>query len=78
MDYSNPEIPEGINTSKDNPLKEFFVLTIGVFGAIVLVVTILSLLAEKLAIYVPFSLEQQLIPDGLIEPNTDDDINLWF
>ena len=78
MDYSNPEIPDGINTSKENPLKEFLVLTIGVFGAIVLVVIILSLMAERFAIYIPFPLEQQLIPDGLIEQNSDDDINNYL
>jgi len=32
MEYSNPKIPEGINTTVENPLKEFFILSIGVLG----------------------------------------------
>jgi len=75
MEYSNPEIPEGINITKEHPLKEFFILTIGVLGAIAVAVVILSLLAEKLAVYVPFSVEQQLIPDNFfteIEENNNE------
>ena len=64
MEYSNPKIPEGINTTVENPLKEFFVLSIGVFGLIFIVVVILSLAAEKLAVYVPFKTEQSLIPES--------------
>ncbi len=63
MKYSNPKIPEGINTSTENPLKEFFILSIGVLGLIFIAVTILSLAAEKLAVYVPFKAEQSLIPE---------------
>lgn len=63
MEYSNPKIPEGINTSTENPLKEFFILSIGVLGLIFIAVTILSLAAEKLAVYVPFETEQSLIPE---------------
>ncbi len=63
MEYSNPKIPEGINTTVENPLKEFFVLSIGVFGLIFIAVVILSLAAEKLAVYVPFKTEQSLIPE---------------
>ena len=58
--YSNPEIPEGINTSKEHPLKDFFILTGGVLGGIFLVVFILSLAAEKLAVYIPFSMERRI------------------
>ena len=65
MEYSNPEIPEDINTTKEHPLKEFLILTIGVLGAIVIIVAIVGLLSEKLAVYIPFSVEQQLVPDKL-------------
>lgn len=58
--YSNPEIPEGINTSKEHPLKEFLILTGGVLGCIFLAVFILALAAEKLAVYIPFSMEQRI------------------
>jgi predicted Zn-dependent protease len=82
MEYSNPEIPEGINTTKTHPLKEFAILTGGVLGIIILAVFILSLLAEKLAVYVPFSVEQQLVPAFFIEEemnsNTDSDINIYL
>ncbi len=71
MEYSNPEIPEGINITKEHPLKEFFILTTGVLAAITIAVVILSLLAEKLAVYVPFSVEQQLIPDSFLEENEE-------
>ena len=73
MEYSNPKIPEGINTTDENPLKEFFILSIGVLGLIFITVIILSLSAEKLAIYVPFETEQSLIPEmwAQIEPDTE-------
>ncbi len=63
MEYSNPKIPEGINTTTEHPLKEFFILSIGILGAIFIAVIILSLTAEKLAVYVPFKMEQDLIPE---------------
>jgi len=73
MEYSNPKIPEGINTTTENPLKEFFILSIGVLGLIFIAVIILSLAAEKLAVYVPFKTEQSLIPEmwAQIEPGTE-------
>ena len=61
MDYSNPEIPEGINTSKQHPLKDFFILSIGVLGSIVLCVFLLGLFAEQLALHIPFSIEHELL-----------------
>ncbi len=73
MEYSNPKIPEGINTTDEHPLKEFFILSIGVLGLIFVAVIILSLTAEKLAVYVPFETEQSLIPEiwTQIEPDTE-------
>jgi len=63
MAYSNPKILEGINTTDEHPLKEFFILSVGVLGLIFTAVIILSLLAETLAVYVPFETEQDLIPE---------------
>lgn len=60
MEYHNPEIPEGINTSKEHPLKEFFILVIGVIGLLAVILFSLSLAAEHLAQYVPFSAEQRI------------------
>jgi len=58
VDYSNPQIPEGINTGKEHPLKEFFLLTIGIFGTLAIALFILGALADKLAHYLPYSIEQ--------------------
>jgi len=71
MEYSNPKIPEGINTTDEHPLKEFFILSVGVLGLIFITVIILSLAAEKLAIYVPFETEQSLTPDMWTQIDTD-------
>jgi len=73
MEYSNPKIPEGINTTNEHPLKDFFVLSIGVLGLIFFAVIFLSLAAEKLAVYVPFETEQSLIPEmwSQIDPETE-------
>lgn len=71
MEYSNPKIPEGINTSTENPLKEFFILSIGVLGLIFIAVIILSFAAEKLAVYVPFKTEQSLIPEMWAQIDTE-------
>lgn len=63
MEYTNPEIPEGINTSREHPLKEFAILSIGVLGGLLAVVLVLSFLADKLAYKIPFRVEQRLTKD---------------
>lgn len=57
MEYSNPQPPEGINTSQENPLKEFVILTGGILAVVFFVLFILSILADKLAHHIPFSVE---------------------
>lgn len=57
MEYSNPKIPEGINTSQENPLKEFAILTAGILAVIFVALLILSIIADKLAHHIPFSVE---------------------
>lgn len=57
---SNPKIPEGINSSDENPLKEFAWLLAGVTIALLIAVFTLSLLAEWLAPSIPFRWEQRL------------------
>ncbi len=75
MDYSNPEIPEGINTSKEHPLKDFFILSAGILGGIALCVLLLGLFVERLALHIPFSVEQQLVEkidiEGVVNSNPD-------
>lgn len=63
MEYSNPEIPEGINTTREHPLKEFTILLGGILAVIIAIIIILSLAAEKLAVYIPFSVEQKLVAE---------------
>lgn len=57
MSYKNPKIPEGINVSKEHPLKEFVYLFVAAIGIVVVLVIVLSLSAEYLAPYVPFETE---------------------
>ena len=57
MEYSNPQIPEGINTSQEHPLKEFVILTGGILAIVFAVLLVLSVIADKLAHYIPFSVE---------------------
>lgn len=66
MDYSNPEIPEGINYSKTHPLKEFVILTTGIFGALFIAVLMLGYFADHFAQYIPFQVEKNfriMVPD---------------
>jgi len=58
--FSNPKIPEGINTSPDHPLKEFAWLLGSVSLLIITVISVLGLMAEFLAARIPFSYEMEL------------------
>ena len=60
MQYTNPEIPEGINTSKEHPLKEFLWLTGGVLAIVIVVVVTLVFLSDILTAYIPFSVEKSI------------------
>ena len=60
MQYSNPKIPEGINTSKTNPLKEFAVLTIGVIFVVISVLALLIILVDLFADKIPFQWEKEM------------------
>ena len=61
MEYSNPKLPEGINTTREHPLKEFAVLSAGILLVIVVVVTALAFSADLLARRIPFSYEQAMV-----------------
>lgn len=58
----NPRIPEGINTSKEHPLKEFVQLLIGISASLVIAVTLLAVLVKFAAPYIPFQWELALAP----------------
>lgn len=69
MEYSNPEIPEGINSSKAHPLKEFLWLTSGVLASIFVLILALVVFVDVLTSYIPFSMEKE-IPFPEIEMGT--------
>lgn len=56
----NPKIPEGINTSGDNPLKEFFILLCGILLVICAIASLLLIFSHQLAPLIPFRYEQAL------------------
>jgi len=60
----NPKIPEGINASDENPLKEFATLLIGVALLFVTAILILSVMANWLAPYIPFSWERKVVANA--------------
>jgi len=60
MEYTNPELPEGINTSKENPLKEFFILTVGLLAVVFIVISILIVIVDNFADKIPFEMEKNL------------------
>ena len=70
MEYSNPEIPEGINSSKAHPLKEFLWLTSGVLASIFVLILALVVFVDVLTSYIPFSMEKE-IPFPEIEAGSE-------
>lgn len=74
----NPKIPEGINTSADNPLKEFFILLFGVLIILGTTVALLLVFAHSLAPYIPFRYEQQLMSKYGQWTNSETDHNAAF
>lgn len=72
MEYSNPELPEGINTSTSSPLKEFFILTTGVIGVIIALVSMLIVTVDYFADEIPFQWEQALPLQKLIDTENEE------
>ena len=60
MVYENRLPPEGINVSQEHPLKEFFILTVGLGAIVVILALLLSMLASYLVRFIPFETEQRL------------------
>lgn len=56
----NPQIPEGINTSDEHPLKEFALLVTGIGITLVLLMFALGFMAKHLAHHIPFHWEPKL------------------
>ncbi|BFM12609.1 hypothetical protein R50072_27620 [Simiduia litorea] len=59
-EYSNPQIPEGINVSSEHPLKEFATMALAVGLMMMVIILLLSFAAQYVVRYVPFSVEQNL------------------
>lgn len=57
--YENPVLPDEINYSRENPLKEMAILLAGALALLVATVVVLALLADVLARQVPFGYEQR-------------------
>jgi len=57
MKYSNPKIPEGINSTEENPLKEFLLLASGAFTFVIVLVFMLGSILDWSSKYIPFSYE---------------------
>lgn len=66
MEYTNPELPEGINTSDTHPLKEFFLLTAGVLTLIFIAITLLIIIVDNFADKIPFEMEKNLPVENFI------------
>ena len=59
-EYSNPTIPEGINTSERHPLRSFFVQSAQALAAFIALSLVLAVAVSLLAPYLPFSWEQRM------------------
>lgn len=78
MEYSNPQIPEGINTSKEHPLKEFAVLTGGILAIVFTVLLVLGVVADKLAHHIPFSVELSMTEGRFSGDKPNDSMEIFL
>ena len=79
MDYEPKIIPEGINTSTEHPLREFFVLVSGIALVIVIVTAVLALSTDYLIQFIPLDKEHEWFSKELAtdanSPEPDSDSN---
>ncbi len=74
MEFRNPKIPEGINVSKEHPLKSFLVLFAIVVGVLAVIFVVLSFSIGKLVKLVPFEAEVSIaenIADNIVTVDSD-------
>ncbi|MFT5420813.1 MAG: putative Zn-dependent protease [Candidatus Endobugula sp.] len=69
MKYANPKIPEEINYSKENPLKEFLLLVAGILAVVAVFVIVTQQLTQQFAQHIPFEYEAKIVPTQFIENN---------
>ena len=73
MDYEPKIIPEGINTSREHPLREFFVLVGGISLVVVVLTLVLAASADWLLGYIPVEKENQWFSNEEAAPPTGDE-----
>ena len=61
MEYHNKLPPEGINTTRVHPLKQFLQLAIGALVLVVVLVVVLQVSGSFIAKRIPFSFETQVV-----------------
>jgi len=69
--YSSPKIPEGINTTDENPLKEFAILTSGVISVVIALALVISYSLDWTSQFIPFSYEE-LIAQPFVDKYTNE------
>ena len=72
MKYEAKIIPEGINTTKHNPLKELALLIGAAFAVILLIILLLTLLTDYLVGFIPPETESRWFNSQLIEFESSD------
>ncbi len=60
MEYTNPQMPEGINASQEHPLKEFFWLSASLMTGLLVLVAVAVVLADTMVTRIPFHIERDL------------------
>ena len=75
MKYTPKQAPEGINYSKEHPLKELALLLSAATLIIIVVIYLLFASTDYLVKFVPFSIEQQLFQRDMFEDNIKPDEN---
>lgn len=66
MEYEPKVIPEGINTSKEHPLREFFILVLGLAAVIVAITGLLALSTDYLMQYIPLEKEHEWFSNEVV------------
>ena len=67
MEYTNPDLPEGINTTKEHPFKEFLILSVGLLAVVFVSIYLLILIVDAFADKIPFEYEKKLPISNFIE-----------
>ena len=78
MPYENPKIPEGINTSKEHPIKEFAWLLSGAAILLLIIVTLMDWFGSSVARLIPFEAELKLSQQFDPPENPNDEVYLYL